>query len=112
MCESVENVSIGERERRGERENKRKKKREREKKKEKEGEGEGEHSLFIHISFLSGQGTLHFISVFGHTVMTWQHSSLSLLSHSLSHSLSISSTHTHSHAHYLSFTLSLPSLYV
>ena len=71
MCESVENVSIGERERekRREREQKKEGKREREKR-EKEGEEEGALSFFIHISFFSGQGTLHFISVSGRTVMT------------------------------------------
>ena len=60
MRESVENVSIGERERRGERENKREKEREREKK-EKEGEGEGVLSLFYShfLLFRAGYASLH-----------------------------------------------------
>ena len=96
MCERVENVSIGERERRGEREQKKEGERE---EKEKEGEGEESLSLFIHIFFFSVGGTLHFISVFGRTVMTWQHSSLPLLS--LTVFLSVSSTHTHTPMHSL-----------
>ena len=74
---------IGGRERRGEREQ-RKKERER----EKEGEGAGVLSLFIQSSFYPDQGMLHFISVFGLTVMTWKH----LNAHNLSLSLSLSQT--------------------
>ena len=91
MCEreSVENVSIGERERRGERENKRKKERERERRRRKREREKGVLSLCYRITFFSDQGTLHFISVFGRTVMTWLLSSFYSLSHSLSRSLSL-----------------------
>ena len=68
-------------------------------------------SLFIHISFFSERGTLHFTSVFGRTVMTWQHSSLPLLSLTvfLNPSLFFNS-HTHSHALSPSLSLSLSFL--
>ena len=107
--ECVENFSIGERKRRGERENKRKKEREREReKKEKAGEGEGVLSLFYSHCFFSGNGTLHFISVFGRIVMTWQHSSLPLLSHTVFLILSLFLQLTHSLPCTLPFPRPLP----
>ena len=57
--ECVENVSIGEKERRGERENKRKKKRERERRRKRERERECFLFLFTFPSF---QGNVRFTS--------------------------------------------------
>ena len=92
MCERVWRTSALEREREGGRERtKEEGEREREKK-EKEGEGEGSLSLFIHISFFSGQGTLHFISVFGRTMMTWLLSSFLFASSSHANTLLILTT--------------------
>ena len=72
----MENVSIRERE-------------EEREKKEKEGEGEGELSLFYSHFLLCRPRYASFLSVFEGTVMTWQHSSSALLSHTHSFSISL-----------------------
>ena len=91
-CERVWITSSLEREREEERENKRKKERERTKERRRErgereegerGRGRGRGRAFsILFTFPSFQFKVFFsfTSVFGRTVMTWQHSSLPLLS--------------------------------
>ena len=111
MCESVENVSIGERERKGERENKRKKEREREREEGESGRGRGRafSFLFTFPSFSSRYASLH--------TCFWTHSDdvatlfpSSSLSRSLSHSLYSFNSHSHSHALSLSLSLLSPPM--
>ena len=109
MCERVWRKSALERERRGERERTKERRKGRERRRKREREREC-FLFLIHIFFFSAQGTLHFISVFGRTVMTWQHTSLPLLSLTVFLILSLFLQLAHSLPRTLSFPLSSLSL--
>ena len=118
MCERECGERQHWRERKKRRERTKERRRERERRMRKRERARECFLFSIHISFFSAQGTLHFISVFGHTVMVWQHSSLPLLSLSQSFSFSrfLFNSHTQSHAlslfsHSL-FSLSLRSRFI